>query len=33
MSEAKGSLLPNFDAQEYMRKQFVLSDGKGQELL
>ena len=25
MSEAKGSLLPNFDAQEYMRKQFVLS--------
>lgn len=25
MSESKGSLLPNFDAQEYLRKQFVLS--------
>ena len=25
MGDAKGSLLPNFDAQEYMRKQFVLS--------
>lgn len=25
MSESKGSLLPNHDAQEYLRKQFVLS--------